>query len=236
MLMPRDLFGDVTDPSISLGTRKWYTVPVSLAVHVVVIAVLVIVPLMAAGALPLLDDRPMYIPIEPPKLPAPPAPRKQPEKVLAANPEAAPIVEPHAIADEPDFEPGFEPDSPAGLVGVEGTLDVVVVAPPPPVVESPAPVKTVRTGGDIRAPERVTYVAPAYPPIALTARVQGMVIIEATIDTSGQVQNARVLRSDSPLFNEPALSAVRQWTYTPTLLNGVPVNVVMTVTVQFRLQ
>jgi len=65
--------------------------------------------------------------------------------------------------------------------------------------------------------------------------VQGIVIIEATIGPNGSVQDARVLRS-IPLLDQSALDAVRQWQYTPTLLNGVAVPVIMTVTVQFTLQ
>ena len=71
--------------------------------------------------------------------------------------------------------------------------------------------------------------------IAQSARVQGIVIIEATIGPSGAVQDAKVLRS-IPLLDQAALDAVRQWQFTPTLLNGVPVPVIMTVTVQFTLQ
>ena len=59
-------------------------------------------------------------------------------------------------------------------------------------------------------------------------------IIEATIGVDGRVVNARILRS-VPLLDDAALDAVRQWEYTPTLLNGVPVPVIMTVTVQFTL-
>jgi protein TonB len=65
--------------------------------------------------------------------------------------------------------------------------------------------------------------------------VQGVVIVEATIGSDGSVQNARVLRS-IPLLDAAALDAVKQWQFTPTLLNGVPVPVIMTVTVQFTLQ
>lgn len=76
---------------------------------------------------------------------------------------------------------------------------------------------------------------PVYPQIAQSARVAGVVIIEATIGPNGKVQNARVLRS-IPLLDQAALDAVKQWEYTPTLLNGVPVPVIMTVTVNFTLQ
>ena len=60
-------------------------------------------------------------------------------------------------------------------------------------------------------------------------------IIEATISPHGQGADARVLRS-IPLLDQAALDAVRQWEYSPTLLNGVPVPVIMTVTVNFTLQ
>ena len=76
---------------------------------------------------------------------------------------------------------------------------------------------------------------PVYPPIAQSARVQGIVIVEATIGPDGAVKHAKVLRSIPPL-DQAALDAVRQWVFTPTLLNGVPVPVIMTVTVQFTLQ
>ena len=62
-----------------------------------------------------------------------------------------------------------------------------------------------------------------------------MVIIEATIGGNGKVIDAKVLRS-VPMLDEAALEAVRQWEFTPTLLNGAPVPVVMTVTVNFKLQ
>ena len=71
--------------------------------------------------------------------------------------------------------------------------------------------------------------------MAIAARVEGTVIIEAVIDTDGRVQSARVLRS-IPLLDTAALTAVGQWAYSPSLLNGVPVPVIMTVTVTFRLR
>ena len=71
--------------------------------------------------------------------------------------------------------------------------------------------------------------------IAQITKVQGIVIVEATIGPNGKVQDAKVLRSH-PLLEAAALDAVRQWEFTPTLLNGSPVSVVMTVTVDFRLR
>ncbi len=89
-------------------------------------------------------------------------------------------------------------------------------------------------GGNIKPPARTKYVAPQYPDIARNAKVQGVVILEAVIGADGKVEQARVLRSQ-PLLDEAALAAVRAWEYTPTLLNGRPTPVIMTVTVQFRL-
>ena len=92
--------------------------------------------------------------------------------------------------------------------------------------------KAIRVGGQIRPPIRIKEVAPVYPAIAQSARVQGDVVIEATIDDEGKVADARVVKS-VPLLDQAALDAVRQWEYQPSLLNGVPTAVVMTVTVKF---
>lgn len=92
-----------------------------------------------------------------------------------------------------------------------------------------------RVGYGVRAPQKLREVNPVYPPLAQSARVQGIVIIEATISADGRVSNARILRS-VPLLDQAAIDAVRQWEFTPTLLNGVPVPVVMTVTVNFTLK
>jgi protein TonB len=93
----------------------------------------------------------------------------------------------------------------------------------------------IRVGGQIPFPRKLRDVRPEYPLIAQRARVQGAVIIEATIGTDGKVRDAKVLRS-IPLLDRAALDAVEQWEYTPTLLNGAAVPVIMTVTVNFTLQ
>ena len=76
---------------------------------------------------------------------------------------------------------------------------------------------------------------PVYPPDAQANKITGVVIVEATIDAQGKVRNARVLRS-IPELDAAALDAVRQWEFEPTLLNGQPVPVIMTVTLNFTLQ
>jgi protein TonB len=105
---------------------------------------------------------------------------------------------------------------------------------PAPAIPAPPPQAPVRPGGVIRAPQKVHHVAPEYPAIARLAHVSGVVILEALIREDGSVSEVKVLRS-VPLLDAPAVDAVRQWRFTPTLLNGVPVQVVMTVTVSFAL-
>ena len=92
----------------------------------------------------------------------------------------------------------------------------------------------VRVGGSVRAPTQISKVNPVYPAEAMAAGVSGVVILEAVIGADGRVNDAKVLRS-IPQLDEAAVNAVRQWVYTPTLLNGVPVPVIMTVTVTFSL-
>jgi TonB family protein len=89
-----------------------------------------------------------------------------------------------------------------------------------------------RIGGQIKPPVKIKDVKPVYPAIAQSARVAGAVTIEATIGPDGKVIDAKVVRS-IPLLDQAALDAVRQWEYTPTLLNGVPVPVLVTVTINF---
>ena len=92
----------------------------------------------------------------------------------------------------------------------------------------------VRVGGDIKEPKKIRDVRPVYPEIAQAARVQGIVILQIIIDQRGDVRDAQVLRS-VPLLDQAAIEAVRQWRFTSTSLNNAPVEVVMTVTVNFTL-
>src|SRR5207253_9336749 len=109
---------------------------------------------------------------------------------------------------------GVEGGVPGGVAG--GIVGGLAEAPPPPPPPPPPPAP-VRVGGNIRAPQKTKDIKPTYPAIAQSARVQGVVIIEATIGPNGSVQEAKVLRS-IPLLDAAALDAVKQWQFTPTLL------------------
>ena len=90
----------------------------------------------------------------------------------------------------------------------------------------------VRVGGDIKPPVKVKDLKPVYPVLAKQTKVQGVVIIEATIGTDGKVQNTKVLRSVR-LLDEAAVTAVKGQEYKPTIVNGKAVPVIMTVPINF---
>jgi len=118
------------------------------------------------------------------------------------------------------------------LVAAPSFADQSVTPQPAQATPMPTPATPLRIGGNVRAPERLKYVAPVYPEAAVAARVSGTVIIEATIGKDGSVTDAHVIRSIA-LLDQAALDAVKQWRYTPTTLNGRAVPIMMTVSVSF---
>jgi protein TonB len=217
------------------------SVPISIAVHVVVLLVLVVIPLvdivlpMPAAMMP---SYVMAAPLPPP----PPAPAPHPVQPVARSEssEAAPVRAPDRIAPDAPSPPAVVPNGtidgiPDGL-GADGlfgppAVPVVVPLPDPPRPQT----------GPIRAaqlpelPRKTVDVRPLYPEVARSARVEGTVIIEAVLDTTGRITQLRVIKS-VPLLDQAALDAVRQWRYTPSMYGGRPVSVLMTITVRFTLQ
>jgi periplasmic protein TonB len=131
----------------------------------------------------------------------------------------------------------FDPpaDAPLLLVTDVGVGDDVrVPAGAAPVARRASDVP-LSVGGAIKPPTKIADVPPVYPPQAIAARITGTVTIEAVIDPAGNVSSARVIEG-VPMLDDAALAAVRQWKYTPTLVNGEAVAVVMTVTSRFALQ
>jgi protein TonB len=239
--VPHDLFEGVVARPPAAGSRRASITAVSIVAHLVLVVGILVLSVVAPGAMPVPREalaffeaaRMMDI-----ELPKPPAPRSLPQPpgapAAAASPLAAPVVAPDGIG----AETGLVELPGAGVVdGVPhtdgiGEVDGTGIVEPPPA--PPPAVTPVRLHSGIRAPQKVAHVAPDYPSIARAARVQGIVILEATIDAGGDVTAARVLRS-VPMLDDAALQAVRQWKFTPARLNGQPIPVVMTVTVDFRL-
>lgn len=210
----------------------------SLVVHSLLIGAALVVRIMAANVLPVPRDATTFVAVtrEVPQVAPPPAaaPRRVPPAAIV-NRDAAPVVAPRDILPEPL---DVAPDAPIGADLIAGSGDVPGAIAPPPAAVRPqamlvAPVP-VRVGGDVRPPQKIHHVAPVYPDLARSARVSGVVILEALLAEDGSVRDVKVLRS-VPLLDGAAREAVRQWRFTPTLLNGVPVPVLMTVTVAFTL-
>lgn len=242
MVLP-ELFHDVVDPSVKVGDRSFRSLPVSVLLHGVGVAVVLLVALTAGDVLPTPPAMMAFVapaapaPAPPPPPPPSPAAAARQQAAPAANPAAAPVAAPSEIRPETGLEPASAPGEPGGVEGGlpggvagEGIVSLPEAPPPAP----PAPKAPIRVGGTIRAPERIKDVPPIYPTLAIQARVQGVVVIEAEIDVDGKVKGARILRS-IPLLDRAALDAVERWEYMPTLLGGVPHPVLMVVTVNFYL-
>ena len=232
--MPGLMFQDVVCPR-ARANSKWYTVPLSFVVHTLVLAVIIVTPLIATDMLPepraVMQFITPYVPVVPTA--PPPVRRVAPSSPVSVPSGVAPVVAPEAIGAETGviFEPAHVDTSGIDSIigGGIGQIAIDTAPPAPPVPAGPLVV-----GGKIKPPARTKYVAPHYPDIALRARIQGVVMLEAVIGADGRVEQARVLRPQ-PFFEEAALAAVKEWEYTPTLLNGQPTAVIMTVTVQFKL-
>ena len=233
------------------------TTAVSAIAHAVVLVALVIPALYATDVLPEPEQAMAFFVSAPPP-PPPPPPAPVIEKPAPAKPTArtatrrpvtparpvpvAPVEAPKTITPENDLETeafdviaeaGFERGVPDGVVGgMVGGIESALPPPPPPPL--PAPRAPIRVGGDITAPRLVHRVEPEYPLLAQHGQVQGVVILEATVDREGRVDEVRVLRSYSVL-DEAAVAAVQQWRYEPLMLNGEPQPFVLTVTVSFSL-
>jgi TonB family protein len=113
------------------------------------------------------------------------------------------------------------------------TLPILLVLAAAQAPDSPAGQPTpLRIEGVIKEPRKTKDVAPEYPEDAIRAGLTGVVILDCVVDVKGHVQSADVKRG-SPTLAEAAIKAVRKWRYTPTLLDGKPVPVIMTITVNF---
>ena len=221
--------------------RRSFTV-VSIGVHSVVIAAALLAQVVADSALPtphqpLMFESSRFMPVDI-HMPQPGAAavHKTSEAISA---HAAPGVAPVGVVAETGREHDLAP-IPGGLVAgvrsgapsdVDGAgISSVVELPPPP-----EPIVPIHLHSGMKAPVKIADLAPVYPGIARNARIQGVVILEAVLDAHGRVESVRVLRS-IPLLDQAAVDAVQRWRFTAALLNGQPVPVVMTVTVNFTLQ
>jgi protein TonB len=226
--------------------RTGTTLVTSIILHSVLIVAVAVLPLLAYDANPPPQAVQAFfvtpLDLQPPPPPPPPPPAaarsvSQPApKIDVQQTEGfvAPIEVPAEILPEEGLDLGVDGGVAGGVEGgVPGGVVGGVVGGLPEGA-APPPTKAIRVGGMVSEPRKVKHVPPVYPGIAADARIQGVVILEATVSTQGSVSQVKVLRS-IPLLDGAAVDAVKKWVYTPTLLNGVPVPVIVTVTVVFEL-
>jgi protein TonB len=244
------LTGLIESHQRSIVAARGSTLTVSLVLHTALAAAVILIPLLFfEDFLPEPNEavRAFFvqptavIPPPPPPPPAPPAAaarvtRPAPPKPVETSSFVAPIEIPEQLQQEQlqldiggvegGVAGGVEGGVPGGVLGgIVGGLPQTKEAPPAPVV---------RVGGNIVAPRKIRDVPPEYPTLALQARLSGLVILEAHVDTRGQVKSVKLLRG-APLFDDAAIAAVKQWRYQPLLLNGQPTEFLLTVTVMFNL-
>lgn len=231
------------------GAGRGATCAASFVFHVALILVLFIVPLFFQEILPVPGDvlraffvvPPEVAPPPPPPPPPPPAGARALQRAPAvARPVepsgfVAPVEIPEALPEVQDtLDLGVEGGAPGGVVGgVPGGVVGGIVGGLPSEAAPPPP-KVVRVGGKVTAPKLAHSVRPEYPTLAIQARLQGIVILEAKVGIDGRVQTVTPLRG-SPLLLDSAVEAVKQWRYQPLLLNGMPVEFILTVTIVFNL-
>jgi protein TonB len=225
----------------------------SMTVHSILLAALLFIPLYLTETIDLQQfNRTLLV------TPAPPAPAPPPPPAGVARPPVprrrvvpttnklvAPRLVPNQIArpapepSEPDLPPGIAGGVPGGVPGgqaggVIGGLsggDAASNVPPPPSVAAP---KSLRVGGDVKAPRLLSRVEPAYPLPLRRARVSGTVVIDAVIDIQGNVVKMRPVSGDRLLI-PLAMDALRRWKYEPTILNGEAYPIELLVTIEFKL-
>lgn len=233
--------------------RRVGDVLLSVVLHAAVLAAALAVPLYFTQTIDLRRFTETLLVPPPPPPPAPavaadiakarPAPQR---RFLTGGKLLAPVVIPNRVVilkEEPlalDDGMGVAGGVPGGVPGGQmgGVLGGVIgglssrtyVAPP----STPQPRAPIRVGGRVKPPRALVQPAPAYPPLAKQTRLQGVVSIDAVIDSEGNVVEMQVI-SGAPLLIPAALEAVRQWKYEPTYLNDQPIAVQLIVKVTFQL-
>lgn len=230
-------------------TRKPWTVAVSTTIHTLLVGGLLILPLLHTQALPLVDA--MFL-LRPPEASVPQAAQPMdtapPLVQKAVIPAQGDLIAPSripseivALSDMPDanVNPSLSGRAPSfgsvlGIIdsGQTALREPAPLPPPPLVVPEPVIRTPVRVSGGVQAANLIYRPKPAYPPLALKTRVQGVVVLEAKITREGTIDSLRVI-SGHPLLIDAAIDAVKQWRYRPMLLNGEPIEVITTITVNF---
>ena len=158
-----------------------------------------------------------------------PPPPKQEQQIPERKKKKVPIPDP--TPDEP--EPIRMPEEEQPEIDLPDTDLVFDIPDGPPPAEPEGPILV---AGDVVAPEKITAPPPIYTEMARKARIQGVVIVQAIIDKSGEVTNVKILKGLPMGLDVAAADAVKKWKFRPATLNGKPVDVYYNLTVNFRIQ
>lgn len=227
-----------------LKTKRGRTTLVSFILEAIVVIILILIPLMFTEALP--KGQLMTFLVAPPPPPPPPPPPaavkivKQVETDIVNNQLRTPTKIPKQIKiiqeeEAPPPSAGVVGGVPGGVPGGSANGVIGGIISSTPVAVPKVAVQRVRVSQGVTQGMKVHDVTPQYPQMAKIARVQGPVVLAAVIGKDGTIQGLRVVSSASPLLNQAALEAVKQWRYRPYILNGEPVEVDTTITVNFTL-
>ena len=242
------MFDLITGKTRHIPSKPGVPLLVSLSAQLALVGAVVVPVLFFGGVLPEVPTMMAFVAEAPPPPPppAPPAAARTPTPPAHSVPTtgAAPIEAPTAIQPERSIDPGdigvpggVEGGIPGGVVGgVVGGLPSDIPPPPPPPPTVAPPRAPIRVGGQIQTPALVKRVEPVYPDLAVSARIRGVVILEANVDKDGRVVEVKVLRTANRLLDDAAITAVRQWQYRPLILNGLPEPFVLTVVLTFDLR
>ncbi len=243
---------DALFASISQSPKKsrfWLGVQVSVVTHVIVCLALILVPLYFPEPLPERPDVIRLLIYNPPPPPPPPPPRGAlPREVRPIQPVTPPVqpVKPAFTTPADVLEPPKLPEtdqvgeldgSDLGVAeGMEGGVEGGVVGG----VLGGVVGGVVGGTGDVpiqdydQPPRPIKITRPQYPQEAFVKKVEGTVLVEILIDSSGRVVSARVIKS-VPLLDAAALQTVRQWLFTPAIKHGRPVSTIAHAPVGFRI-
>jgi protein TonB len=222
----------------------------SLLLHGVGITSLVLIPLLQSTNPPEVSHailaplaRPITVTLPPARVPA----RRAPAHPASAVRSTAPVFTPALTPDSPNRTNLLDVDPVPGTTGEIGDLDpsrtegvgddcpLGSICGPAIHPIAPAHPPTVRIGGLIKEPRLIDGRAPVYPAMAQAAGVGGKVVLEAHVGPDGRVRGVTIVAGHS-LFDEAALASVRSRRYEPLLLNDVPTDFLITITVVFNVR
>lgn len=244
------MFNDLVESSaVRQGSRKPWTVTVSMVVQLLVLAILVLVPLIYTRALPkALLNMIITAPTPPPAAaPAVPVQRgatnltdRRPQPNIFTQPPSIPTGV--MVIRQPAPPPEGGANGVTGVPGGEGNgtpigplQGVLNIGTPPAAPPTPHPIQQrIVRPSNVQQAKLISEPLPVYPVPAREAGIQGSVVLHAIIAKDGRVGELTVI-SGNPMLIQAALDAVRQWHYQPTLLNNEPVEVDTTITVVFTM-